>query len=162
VTRHLAAYRERPAWATVGQVLDLAEIEATAAREAPASKEDFIALTPSGERATFANEKDHVLELAEQGFYEVRRPSRQSGAVFVTASNVELAEGDRTPLDPQDMVVAVTGGAGGNVNGGQPVDLPDEAHERAQRLWWYLLFAGILLLTAESLLAHRISAKAAA
>jgi len=33
---------------------------------------------------------------------------------------------------------------------------PDEWQERTQRLWWYLLFAGILLLTAETWLAERL------
>jgi hypothetical protein len=39
---------------------------------------------------------------------------------------------------------------------GQDV-LPDEAQELAQRVWWYLLFAGILLLIAETVLARRAS-----
>ena len=39
---------------------------------------------------------------------------------------------------------------------GQDV-LPDSAQELAQRVWWYLLFAGILLLIAETWLARRLS-----
>jgi hypothetical protein len=32
-----------------------------------------------------------------------------------------------------------------------------EAQERSQRIWWYLLWAGILLLGADTLLSNRLS-----
>jgi hypothetical protein len=32
-----------------------------------------------------------------------------------------------------------------------------EAQEGSQRLWWYLLVAGILLLAADTLLSNRLS-----
>jgi hypothetical protein len=57
-------------------------------------------------------------------------------------------------MDPQELVAAVTGNGTTGPAGGQDV-LPDEAQELAQRVWWYLLFAGILLLIAETVLAHR-------
>jgi hypothetical protein len=66
-------------------------------------------------------------------------------------------ESDITPVDPQEIALSVTGSARTAGPGGGVVALPDEAQERTQRLWWYLLFAGILLLTGESLLAHRLS-----
>jgi hypothetical protein len=31
----------------------------------------------------------------------------------------------------------------------------DQAQEAAQRVWWYLLFAGLVLLSAETVLANR-------
>jgi hypothetical protein len=31
----------------------------------------------------------------------------------------------------------------------------DQAQEAAQRIWWYLLFAGLLLLAAETVVANR-------
>jgi hypothetical protein len=51
----------------------------------------------------------------------------------------------------------VTGGSRTGPGGNGTTVLPDETQERTQRFWWYLLFAGILLLTGESLLAHRLS-----
>ena len=51
----------------------------------------------------------------------------------------------------------MTGGAGHGRGRAAKIALPDEAQERSQRLWWYLLFAGILLLNGESLVAHRLS-----
>jgi hypothetical protein len=59
-------------------------------------------------------------------------------------------------MDPQELVAAVTGNGASGSTSGQDV-LPDEAQELAQRIWWYLLFAGILLLIAETALAHRYS-----
>jgi hypothetical protein len=149
LARHLADYRERANWATVGQVLDLSQ-------EGDASR-PRVALAPSGQRVTLEGDQGKVLELAEQGFYEVREQGRQAGLIAVAASNVELNESDRTAVDPAEIVAAVVGGAPGTTAKGEPLAIPDEAQERSQRIWWYLLFAGILLLTGESLLAHRIS-----
>ena len=76
----------------------------------------------------------------------------------MAASNVELAESDRTAVDPTEIVAAVTGRPHRRADArASQTALPDEAQERSQRLWWYLLFAGILLLTGESVLAHRMS-----
>ena len=56
---------------------------------------------------------------------------------------------------------AVAGRAAGDLAGkgiGRP---SDEAQAQAQRLWWYLLVAGGLLLAAETLLSNRLSQKGA-
>ena len=37
------------------------------------------------------------------------------------------------------------------------VPLTPEAQERNQRLWWYLLFAGILLLGVDTLMSNRLA-----
>ena len=149
LARHLADHRERPNFATVGQVVDLSD-------EGDGSKAR-IAVTPSGVRVPLEGEHANVLELNEQGFYEVREAGRQAGLLGIVASNVELGESDRTPMDPTEIVAAVVGGAGGSNSAQDPQAIPDEAQERSQGIWWYLLFAGILLLTGESVLAHRVS-----
>jgi hypothetical protein len=147
--RHLADHRERANWATVGDVLDLSqEGDATRAR---------VALAPSGGRLPLEGEQGRLLELSEHGFYEIREQDRQAALVTVAASNVELTESDRTPVDPAEIVAAVAGGGLTNTAVAPLAPPPVEAQERAQRLWWYLLFAGILLLVGESLLAHRLS-----
>jgi Aerotolerance regulator N-terminal/von Willebrand factor type A domain len=153
LTRHLADYRERSNWATVGQVIDLSQ-------QGDPSRQR-VALTPSGQRLTLEGEQGRVLELGEQGFYEIREQGRQANLVAVAASNVELAESDRTAVDPAEIVAAVVGGAPSSKTQGEQIAIPDEAQEQAQRLWWYLLFAGILLLIAETVLAHRLSRAAA-
>jgi hypothetical protein len=135
-------------------VIDLSEF--VAATDRAATPMGRLILSPSGARQDLEGEQSRVLELAEQGFYEIRE-ARPGSPTAVAASNVELVESDMTPMDPQEIAAAVASGPRPADAPGGVVALPDEAQERSQRLWWYLLFAGILLLTAESLLAHRVS-----
>jgi hypothetical protein len=74
------------------------------------------------------------------------------------ASNVDPAEADLTPMDPKEIVAAAVGAAGGVEGGpGAGVPMTPEAQERNQKLWWYLLVAGILLLGADTLLSNRLA-----
>jgi Mg-chelatase subunit ChlD len=149
--RHLAAYAEPAPWLTVGQVLD-ASVARTAAQ--PAST---VVLTPSGRRVGVEEEGAEVLELTEQGFYELR--NRTGDAVSaVVASNVDTAESDLTPMDPKEIVAAtVTPQGEGRQAGAAGQALTPEAQERSQRLWWYLLVIGILLLGADTFISNRLS-----
>ena len=75
---------------------------------------------------------------------------------MVVASNVDLAESDLSPIDPQEIVAAALGRAGGEAAG--PMAAPtDDAQESVQRVWWYLLFAGLLLLGVETIVANRLT-----
>ena len=77
---------------------------------------------------------------------------------MIVASNVDLAESDLTPMDPQEVVAAAMGRAGGAAAPRDATSLTtDQDHERTQRVWWYLLFAGIVLLALETLLGNRLS-----
>lgn len=164
--RYLSGFKEQPAWLTVGQVLDVtaAEIAAGATSAAGNTQGARTVLAPSGERrdmpppvaAAGAPPPSAALELVEQGFYEVRGAGRDAGPVVVAASNVRLAESSLERIDPNDLVVAVSGAGINGPLGSQDV-IPDETQELAQRFWWYLLFAGILLLVAETVLAERLS-----
>jgi hypothetical protein len=166
--RHLSGFKEQPAWLTIGQVLDVdaAEIAAgaTSGSAARAAAGRTI-LTPSGQRRDLQPPASAspgqtpaaaALELTEQGFYEIRGSGREAGPTIVAASNVSLAESNLDRMDAKELVAAVTGNGPSGSTSGQDV-LPDEAQELAQRVWWYLLFAGILLLIAETALAHRYS-----
>jgi hypothetical protein len=166
--RHLSGFKEQPAWLTIGQVLDIdaAEIAAgaTSGSAARAAAGRAI-LTPDGQRrdlgapaatAPGATTPAAALELTEQGFYEIRGVGRDAGPTIVAASNVSIAESNLERMDPKELVAAVTGNGPSGSTSGQDV-LPDEAQELAQRVWWYLLFAGILLLIAETVLAQRYS-----
>ena len=165
--RHLSGFKEQPAWLTIGQVLDVdaAEIAAgaTSAAHARAAAGRTV-LAPGGQRRDLAGAAGasgttgaaSALELTEQGFYEIRGAGRDAGPAIVAASNVSLTESNLDRMDPKELVSAVTGGNATGSTSGQDV-LPDEAQELAQRVWWYLLFAGILLLIAETVLAHRLS-----
>jgi hypothetical protein len=59
-------------------------------------------------------------------------------------------------VDPQEIVAAAMGRAGVQA-AGETAPPSDEAQESAQRVWWYLLFAGLLLLGAESIVASRMT-----
>lgn len=161
--RHLSGFREQPAYLTIGEVLDItaAEIAAGATSSASRSEGSRTVLTPSGQRRDLTVNSglpaaSAALELVEQGFYEIRASGREAGPVIVAAANVNLAESSLDRMDPKELVAGITGGGAAGSTGGQDV-LPDEAQELAQRVWWYLLFAGILLLIAETVLARRLS-----
>ncbi|MBI4263671.1 MAG: BatA domain-containing protein [Acidobacteria bacterium] len=149
--RHLAAYAEPAPWLTVGQVLD-ASFGTDAAQQA-----GRVVLTPSGRRLPVDDEGSEVMELTEQGFYEVRGGQSGDSVLAVVASNVDPAESDLTVMDPREIVAATAGGSGGGGAGEGGVPLTPEAQERAQRLWWYLLAAGIVLLGADTVISNRLS-----
>ncbi len=67
---------------------------------------------------------------------------------------MDLAESDLTAIDPQEVVAGVTGLAGGAAAPGSNATVTNEERERTQRVWWYVLFAGLLLLAGETLLAN--------
>jgi hypothetical protein len=77
---------------------------------------------------------------------------------FVVAVNVDPAEADLTPIDPKEIVAAAMGGSTEG-EGSQPNGIPltAEAREKNQRLWWYLLIAGILLLGVDTLVSNRMA-----
>jgi hypothetical protein len=154
LTRHAASYREQPLWLTVGQALDLASLRPQAT--SGTALRPSLVLTPSGQRVT-PTAAQPAVELREQGFYEVREQARESQPAAIVASNVELGESDFTIIDPREIVVAVSGRPGDAGPGGPADVIPDALQEQAQRVWWYLLFAGILLLIAETLVARRLA-----
>ena len=150
--RHLAAYKESQPWLTVGNVLD-----PSATTSAKATSAQGMVLTPSGQRRPIEEEGSDVMQLDEAGFYELRRGGAQSDTAVV-ASNVDPSEADLTPLDPKEITAAALP-QGGSVQGGPGgrVQMTPEAQEKNQRLWWYLLVAGILLLGADTVLSNRLA-----
>jgi len=115
-----------------------------------------LVLTPSGNRLPVNGDGTEVIELSEQGFYELRGDSNSTGDMAVVASNVDPAEADLTAMDPQDIVAASTGES--QSDGLQPGAVPQtpETRERSQRLWWYVLCLGAGLLAAETVISNRL------
>jgi hypothetical protein len=146
---HLAGYREAPLWMTVGQVLD-ATTATPRSRPTPRA-----VLTPSGRAVPFEDEGAEVFELAEQGFYELQGEDNEPEVIM--AVNVDPAEADVTPMEPDDLAVAAAGGFAGEATTADGLPMTPEARERNQRLWWYLLWLGILLLGADTLLSNRMA-----
>ncbi|MEP6592324.1 MAG: BatA domain-containing protein, partial [Acidobacteriota bacterium] len=135
----LAAYRERPLWLTVGEVLEPSRPAAVPGQARAAASR--MVLTPAGARVALDGEGPDVLELQEQGFYEIRAQGRDAAAAMVVASNVDLSESDLSPMEAADVVAGATGRAGGSAAQSIAAVATDQEHERNQRLWWYLLFA---------------------
>jgi hypothetical protein len=148
ISANLASYTRRRSSMTVGEVLPGGD------RGASSSAGRF-ALTPARERIPLNDQTSGVVELREQGFYEIRQQDRDPAPVTV-ASNVDLSESDFTPIDPRDVAAGATGKAGGAAAAGSNTTFTSAEQERAQRVWWYLLLTGMLLLALESVLSNRM------
>jgi hypothetical protein len=122
------------------------------------SRADRVVMTPSGERIRVAASEPGLLELTEQGVYEVRTGSA-TGRPDRIAVNLDPTESDLTPLDPQELVAAVTGRAAAQTTTAAlaPTQMSPEETEKRQGLWWYLLVGGLALLAAEMAVSNVLS-----
>jgi hypothetical protein len=150
LVKYLARYEQPSSWSTVGQVVDLSVLLK--------SRADRIVMTPSGERVRFSSSDPGLLELNEQGIYEVRTGSG-TGRPDRIAVNLDPAESDLAPLDPQELVAAVTGHAAQAATDASqaPVQMSPVEAEKRQGLWWYLIVAGLALLAAEMVVSNVLS-----
>ncbi len=149
LVRYLAHYEQPVSWYTVGQVLDIAQRSK--------GRTDRIVVTPAGER--IAQGGKGLVELSEQGVYELRAAAGGAGARPESiAVNIDPAESDLAPLDQRELVAAVTGHA--NPESAEPAmaeQMTREEMEKRQSVWWYLLLGGVGLLAIETLIANRLS-----
>jgi hypothetical protein len=150
IVKYLARYEQPAAWHTVGQVVDLSTFLK--------SRAERTVMTPSGERLRVAANEPGLIELNEQGVYEIRTGSAQSRPDRI-AVNLDPAESDLAPLDPQELVAAVTGHAVQTTAEGTaaPAQLSPAEAEKRQGLWWYLLIAGLMILAAEMVVSNVLS-----
>jgi hypothetical protein len=148
LVRYLARYEPPSPWRTVGQVADVSALMKGRANR--------VVVTPSSEQIKISEDEPGLLELNEQGIYEIRGTSG-SAVPSRIAVNLDPAESDLTPLDPSELVAAVTGSASPVQAGTAPDEQTAEESERQQSLWWYLLIAGLALLTTEMLVSNRLS-----
>src|SRR5262249_54442838 len=165
---YLAEYTEPTTSFTVGHLLDVTVPIASTVREGTAGdpqaaqrKPSGLVVSPSGRQVTIGEGGVPSVELAEQGFYTVRMQGTGERRPFVAAVNMDPAESELAPLEPQSFVSSVVGQAATTV-AGQSVEHPDLTPadiEKKGVLWWYLLVAGALALLAESVLANARSSK---
>jgi hypothetical protein len=151
LVKYLARYEQPTSWNTVGDVVDLSALLK--------SRAERVVMTPSGERVRVPATEAGLLELNEQGVYEVRTGSGSSRPDRI-AVNLDPAESDLTPLDPQELVAAVTGRAVQTAADGTtatPALMSPEEAEKRQGLWWYLLVGGLMLLAAEMAVSNVLS-----
>jgi hypothetical protein len=150
LARYLASYEAPAPWQTVGQVVDVSALLK--------SRADRIAVTPSGEQIRIAASEPGLVELVEQGIYEIRAAESGAPTSHRLAVNLDPVESDLTRLDPQELVAAVTGSAVTATTAEEvsPEQSAGEA-ERQQGLWWFLLLGGLCLLAAEMAVSNRLS-----
>ena len=151
LARYLAAYREPEPWLTVGEVLD-------PSRTLAGHPNDIrTVISPSGQRIALDPEGGDVVELSEQGFYELRAQATGGGPAATVAANVDLSESDLTPMDPRDVAAAATGRPADGEGGAQTAEMTDATREATQRVWWYMLFAAAIFLAAETVVSNRVT-----
>jgi hypothetical protein len=147
--KYLGQFEASRSWMTVGQVVDVSAL--TKARS------NWLVITPSGKRVTSAG----PLDLDEQGIYEVRPSGGTAAAPQALAVNIDPAESDLTPLDPAELVAAVTGRAAPTAaatpNPTEVSEFDVKDAEKRQALWWYLMLTGLLLLAVETVVSNRLS-----
>jgi hypothetical protein len=150
LVKYTAGHAPPRAWNTAGQVVDVAD---------GAEGGDIVVSTPHDKRLDVRAGKG-LVTLDEQGIYEVRDSRTPNTAPRLYAVNLDVTESDLTPLDPAELVSAVT--VAGDASGGaERISLPPEEQEKRQRLWWYLLVIAFALLTAEAVFANRRSPRPA-
>jgi hypothetical protein len=127
---------------------------------------DRVVVSPDGEGLALRPAGGPLyISLDAQGFYEIRPPGRGDAVrPLAVAVNVDLAEADLAPLDPQEVVAAVTAlpTAGAAPRGtARDAELRREDQERRQGIWRILLLTAFLVLIVETAVSNRLSGSAA-
>jgi len=153
---------------SAGQVLDVTDARAMATAglgevaEALAGDEERVVLTPSGESLVLpAGGGPHFLRLRMQGIYELRPPGDADLRPLAVAVNVDLGEGDLTPLDVEELVASLAPrpleAGSAEPGGARGARLRMEDQERRQSVWRLLLLAAFFILAVETLVSNRVS-----
>ncbi len=119
-------------------------------------------MSPSGEQTTLGEGGVPSIALEQQGFYSARMQGTGDRRPYNVAVNIDEAESDLTPMEPNEFVVAATGRPGTVALAGQSLEHPELTAadvEKKQHLWWFLLLAGVLALLGEAVLSNRLSPK---
>ncbi|MEE2635667.1 MAG: BatA domain-containing protein [Acidobacteriota bacterium] len=159
VIEYLAEYRSPTPYLTAGQVLDLAQYPAAAGLDLTGG--NLVVRDPSDDRVDvrLGTEETEAafVDLAEQGFYELRDTEAAQGELVMVAVNVDLAESNLSSADPQELVGLVTGRAAGDRSVATEREIRPEELERRQTLWWYLLIGALGFLATETVMSNRLS-----
>ena len=159
---YLAAYRPPTSWLTAGQVLDLAQYPGADGLDLAAG--NLVVRDPTDDRVPVGSGgrdgRSGFIDLVEPGFYEIRDLDAEDVSVVQVAVNVDLAESNLAVADPQELVAAVTGRAGGDRTVAGQRQLRPEDLERRQTMWWYLLIGAMGFLATETVLSNRLSRRA--
>ncbi len=158
VARYVAGYREPRPWLKAAQPVGARQLVEVASAGSATRASGVEVVATSGQRVNVAAGETTRLET---GFYRVAWTGGDEGAGDGwIAVNLDRAEADLTPMDPEEVAAAVVWRAGGSVE--QQLEQPPDPGliERRQSVWWYLLIAVFLLLTLETALSNRVSSRA--
>jgi hypothetical protein len=157
--RHLAQYQEVQPFFTVGEAVELTrESPDRALQSLVDAGQDLVVEAPSGDRTIVRADAEHrVVELTEQGFFEIRQLEVGDVPPTYVAVNLDPEESDLSALDADEFMGAVTpiqeqGGAASRAR-----TLTVQERERRQQLWWYLLIGAMLILVMETAISNRLS-----
>ena len=153
VVQHAAAWRDEPAWRTVGEAVDASAFAQGTAVDATA---EYVAVAPSGAQARLTGAAP-TLELTEPGIWEIRRFGEGNAPARLVAVNVDPRESDLTRIPEAELVAAVAPRGEAAAAGADAVVLTASERESRQSIWWFLLLGAALLLAAETLLSNRLT-----
>jgi hypothetical protein len=157
LVRHAAGFVPTPLWYDVGRSVGVATL---AAGMPSGSSAALDAVTPSGARVALGDGGAASLELVEPGFYEVR-PRGERSAARLVAANLDRAESDLAAWNAEELAAALVSRDSAPVSEAALAAAAPAEREQRQSIWWYLLAAGALLLAVETVLANRLSPRAA-
>ena len=159
MVRHLSQYEDVRLFFTVGDALELTRESPDPFIEALVEAGgDLVLEAPSGERTIVrADASDRLVELREQGIFEIRHVEADDVPPAFVAVNPDPSESDLSRLDIDQFLGAMTpvGNQGGLAARARTLTI--EERERRQQLWWYLLLAAMLILVLETTISNRMS-----
>ncbi|MCU1258424.1 MAG: conserved hypothetical rane protein [Bryobacterales bacterium] len=144
-SHYLGNIDDRPATYTAGSYLDL-----RSSRQQSGSVE---VSGPKGERVLTLSEaaKAQGVTLANEGFYDVRRPS---GTRELAAVNPDRKESNLETIPTETLQLWENTGEPASRPGGSPQPVAG-SEPRTVDFWWYVMIAALFLAIAESLLGNR-------
>jgi hypothetical protein len=150
-----------------GQVIDVTDSRAMATAGLGDVADELqdgerVVLSPDGSGLALRTGEGPVyLGLDNQGFYEIRPPGRQDVRPLAVAVNVDVAEADLSPLDPEEMKASITAtpttASSGQLGGAADVELRQAEQEARQGLWRWLLLSAFLVLVVETVISNHLS-----
>jgi hypothetical protein len=166
--KYLAGYAPERSWFTAGEVVDLSQYPSAIASLSGGSNgggeaddPELVVELPSGEsRVQQVGDEARYLTLEELGVYRVRQLGNENGPMGLVAVNANPVESDLSTIDPEELVGAVTMSASGDRQASLAATLTPAERERRQGVWWYLLIAAVLVLTAETFISNRLPSRA--
>ncbi len=145
-SHYLGNIDDRSATYAAGSYLDL--------RSSKQQAGSVEVIAPNGQRALSLSEaaKAQGVTLADEGFYDVRRPS---GTRELAAVNADRKESNLEIIPTETLELWENTGESAPRPGGAAPPVPGSEEPKTTDLWWYVMILALFLAIAESLLGNR-------